>query len=89
MNPNRLLCKNPAGAAMGYLSDAIYGTNCIARAKSYSAFAAMKKVFDIPNKYYSYKMPPIVVRLLAEMFRAHYISLFRGLNEKYNKGGEI
>lgn len=88
MNSESLLCKNPAGTAMGYLSDAIYGTNCVARAKAYSTFAAMKKVFAIPDEYYSFKKPPLSVRILARMLRVHYISLLRGLNEKYNKGGK-
>lgn len=86
INSNRLLAKNPKGAAMGFLSDAIYGTNLLDMTKAYASFSAVKKVFGISNGIYpqNNRVKPIV-RMLSVLLKFHYNKLFRRIDLKYNK----
>ncbi len=85
-NANKLLAKNPQGGAMGYLSDAIYGTNVKERSKAYAAFCAMRKVFKISNKTYPKQKVSLLVKVLALALKPHYNKLFRRIKEQYNEG---
>lgn len=84
MNANSLLAKNPVGTAMGYLSDTIYGTKFIDRAKSYSSFIAMKQVFCIPNNQYDDYNIPFAIRCAGWILKPHYIKIFKKINIRYN-----
>lgn len=85
MNSNRLLAKNPKGAAMGFLSDAIYGAKLFDMAKAYASFFSMKKVFGIENEVYPQNEVKLIVRIMASLLRAHYNKLFRQIDLQYNK----
>ncbi len=84
MNSNRLLAKNPRGAAMGYLSDAIYGTNLIDTAKAFASFNAIKNAFDISDETYSRGAIKTLVKILAVLLKPHYNKLFRQIKLQYN-----
>ena len=84
-NSNRLLARNPKGAAMGYLSDAVYGLHILDRAKAFAAFLSMKRVFGIPRETYpEYRINP-VIKWLALPLKPHYNRLFRRMDLQYNE----
>ena len=84
MNSNKLLAKNPKGAAMGFLSDAVYGTNFIDMTKAYASFLSVKKTFGIYNKIYPKYSVKASVRIMAVLLKPHYNRLFRKINLRYN-----
>lgn len=85
MNSNRLLAKNPKGAAMGFLSDAIYGINLLDKAKAYASFSSIKKVFGIPDENYLESEVKATVRIAAALLKPHYNKLFEKINMQYNE----
>lgn len=84
MNSNKLLAKNPKGAAMGFLSDAVYGTNFIDMSKAYAAFSSVKKTFGICGEIYPKCSVKASVRIMAVLLKPHYNKLFRKINLRYN-----
>ncbi len=84
MNSNKLLAKNPRGAAMGFLSDAVYGTNFIDMSKAYAAFSSVKKIFGIRDEIYPKYSVKASVRIMAVLLKPHYNKLFRKINSRYN-----
>ena len=84
MNSNKLLAKNPKGAAMGFLSDAVYGTNFIDMSKAYAAFSSVKKTFGICGEIYPKCSVKTSVRIMAVLLKPHYNKLFRKINLRYN-----
>ena len=81
LNSSKLLLKNPRGVAMGYLSNAIYGTKIIDRAKAYAAFIAMKKVFKITSRQYCDSIIPKSIKLIGTLLKNHYKKLFKNLKK--------
>ena len=76
-NAAKLYVKNPKGCAMGYLSDAIYGTKLVHRSKAYAAFKSMVKVFGIPVElYHNIDDVSVMVKLCAIFLKPHYNKLF-------------
>lgn len=84
-NANRLLVVNPKGAAMGYLSDAIYGTRVLHMAKAYASFSALKNVFGISDALYAEYKVKASVKMMAALLKPHYDKLFRQIKQRYNK----
>lgn len=84
MNSNKLLARNPKGAAMGFLSDAVYGTNFIDMAKAYASFSSVKKTFGICGEIYPKYSVKASVRIMAVLLKLHYNRLFRKINLRYN-----
>ncbi len=85
MNSNRLLARNPKGAAMGFLSDAVYGINWLDMAKAYASFFSIKKVFGIRKETYPKCVVKTTVKILAAFLKPHYNRLFQQINLQYNK----
>lgn len=83
-NSNRLMAKNPMGTAMGYLSDAIYGTKYIDRVKAFGAFISMKKIFRISDNIYPEYNIPLFVKFAGYLLKMHYNRLFKKIDKKYN-----
>lgn len=84
MNSNKLLAKNPKGAAMGFLSDAVYGTNFIDMAKAYTSFLSIKKTFGICGEIYPKYSVKASLRIMAVLLKPHYNRLFQKINLRYN-----
>lgn len=84
MNSNKLLARNPKGAAMGFLSDAVYGTNFIDMAKAYASFSSVKKIFGICGEIYPKYFVKASVRIMAVLLKPHYNRLFQKINLRYN-----
>lgn len=85
MNSDRLLAKNPKGAAMGFLSDAVYGINLLDMAKAYASFSSIKKVFGIGKETYPKSVVKTTVKIVATLLKPHYNKLFQRINLQYNK----
>ena len=85
MNSNRLLAKNPKGAAMGFLSDAIYGINFLDKAKAYASFLSMKRIFGIPDEIYPEGGIGAIVKIAGALLKPHYNKLFEQINSQYNE----
>lgn len=84
MNSNKFLANNPKGAAMGFLSDAVYGTNFIDMSKAYAAFSSVKKIFGIRDEIYPKYFVKASVRIMAVLLKPHYNKLFRKIDSRYN-----
>jgi hypothetical protein len=84
LSANRLLVKNPKGAAAGFLSDAIYGTSLLSQAKAYASFASVKRIFRIPDEFYAEGKVKTLVKIAATLLRPHYNKLFKRLQAQHN-----
>lgn len=81
-NASKMYVKNPKGCAMAYLSDAIYGTKLVHKAKSYAAFKAMLRVFEIPAQLYTDSDVDVIVKLCAALLKPHYNKLFNRIKRQ-------
>lgn len=84
MNAERLMAKNPIGAAMGFLSDAVYAVKFIDKIKAYASFKALKKVYALSESYFNIKPNSCFVKLAALALEPHYTRIFVKIKSIYN-----
>lgn len=86
-NTDKLMIKNPKGTALACLSEAYYSDNLVYRVKNYAQSLALSNLFSFSmNKanVYNYKIS-FYIKMLAWIFKGHYIKLFEGIKKKYDE----
>ena len=83
-NARKLTANNPYGSAYAQLSEAHYDYGVIKKAKHYSQYLALIRVYSLDrSRLVSCNKVSLPVKALAILFLYHYIALYKKLKEEF------